>query len=164
MQREPYCPLLAACLPPVTNRAEPGRKSHSASSQFQPGTHEFPSVPGALGGDGRGKLSPPLGVTEVALMLSLRITGHWGSRRRDTEAYLFMHLDVQSIRHLIVLLGGEACQGPKGCGLVGSLPLPAHSSNAIPPYPHSENFYSFFKTPVTMPQDPSNLPCWELQD
>lgn len=54
--------------------------------------------------------------------------------------------------------------GPKGCGLMGGLLLPAHSSNALPPYPHPVSSYLFFKTPVTMPQDPSNLPCWELKD
>lgn len=40
---------------------------------------------------------------------------------------------------------------------------PAHSSKAIPPYPHPVSSYLFFKTPVTMPQDPSNVPLWELQ-
>lgn len=128
-------PLMAACLPPVTNRAEPGRKSHSASSRFQPGTHTISlSTWGKLGGGGDGAEAMPGGQPGPPRRAKMwgcwvRLWGFsvWKSLgaevMRETEAYLFMHLDVQAIGHLIVLQGGEGGMS----GTTGSLHTSQHS-------------------------------------
>lgn len=50
----------------------------------------------------------PLGLTGVALIFRNESQGArcW---RRETEAHLFMHLNVQSIRHLVVLWVERRC-------------------------------------------------------
>lgn len=133
--REPHCHPMAACSPPVTNRAEPGRRSHSASSRFPPGTHIMSlSTWGTLGGGGDGAEAMPGG--QPGPPRRAKMWGCWACLwgfsvwkslgaevMRETEAYLFMHLDVQAIGHLIVLQGGEEGMS----GTKGSLHTSQHS-------------------------------------